>query len=404
MRVGSLIKYYRLKRGMKQIELARGICSISHLSKIENNSYNGNEETINLLIKKLGISLEEKNNHHERFIEVLENFFLANLHCNDKLIEQIYKEFLSYENYANLTTLINTYHLYHYKYYIYKKDMEKISSMESFLLKFKNSFSASEKNLYKILTGNALLLKNNPFKAKNTLLSLMSNLKTDVNVVNSELYYLIGLSYSHLREYEKAIFYSKKALDFFQRENNFIRILHTQIVLSINYVRIGLLEEAKSNYQSVIQNAQLLNQHDLYNQTIFNLGLLYKKKKEYRKALELFIESEQKFDTNSIPYIICKLGIIELLFHFEADEEEIIKHIDTALAVSEKNNQQKYYLQAKSYKKKLFSQVEFYSFIENILYPYYKKNNFSKEAQDLAKELIDYYSSNGNNFKKASYY
>lgn len=232
----------------------------------------------------------------------------------------------------------------------------------------------------------------------------MSNLKTDVNVVNSELYYLIGLSYSHLREYEKAIFYSKKALDFFQRENNFIRILHTQIVLSINYVRIGLLEEANSNYQSVIQNAQPLNQHDLYNQTIFNLGLLYKKKKEYRKALELFIESEQKIDTNSIPYIICKLGIIELLFHFEADEEEIIKHIDTALAVSEKNNQQKYYLQAKSYKKKLFSQVEFYSFIENILYPYYKKNNFSKEAQDLAKELIDYYSSNGNNFKKASYY
>jgi len=59
MNVGSLIKYYRTKQGMTQSELVEGICSVPHLSKIENNGKEGNDQTIDLLLKRLGANLME---------------------------------------------------------------------------------------------------------------------------------------------------------------------------------------------------------------------------------------------------------------------------------------------------------------------------------------------------------
>lgn len=44
------------KKGIKQINLARGICSISYLSKIENDNISPNQEIINLLLKRLDIT------------------------------------------------------------------------------------------------------------------------------------------------------------------------------------------------------------------------------------------------------------------------------------------------------------------------------------------------------------
>ena len=60
MKIGSLIKYHRTKLGMTQNTLAMGICSIPHLSKIENNSKEGNRETIRLLLERLSINFQEE--------------------------------------------------------------------------------------------------------------------------------------------------------------------------------------------------------------------------------------------------------------------------------------------------------------------------------------------------------
>lgn len=57
--IGQIIKLYRYKQNMTQSELAEGICSVSHLSKIENGSKEANQDTINLLLERLGISQEK---------------------------------------------------------------------------------------------------------------------------------------------------------------------------------------------------------------------------------------------------------------------------------------------------------------------------------------------------------
>jgi len=55
MNIGSVIKYYRTKNNLTQSQLADGICSISHLSKIESNTYSPHESTIQALLVKMGV-------------------------------------------------------------------------------------------------------------------------------------------------------------------------------------------------------------------------------------------------------------------------------------------------------------------------------------------------------------
>ena len=64
--IGLLIKMSRIQQNMKQVTLAKGICSTSYLSKIENNQTVPSEDVIKLLIDRLdidywSISLEEEN-------------------------------------------------------------------------------------------------------------------------------------------------------------------------------------------------------------------------------------------------------------------------------------------------------------------------------------------------------
>lgn len=54
---GNLIRVERLRKNMKQSVLARGICSISYLSKIENNQTSASEEVLELLFERLEIEV-----------------------------------------------------------------------------------------------------------------------------------------------------------------------------------------------------------------------------------------------------------------------------------------------------------------------------------------------------------
>ena len=73
MKIGSLIKYYRTKLGMTQNAVATGICSIPHLSKIENNNKEANSETIRLLLERLNINIHDVENSEQQIIQLLKD-------------------------------------------------------------------------------------------------------------------------------------------------------------------------------------------------------------------------------------------------------------------------------------------------------------------------------------------
>lgn len=56
--VGSLLKYSRIKQGKTLEEVCEGICVLSYLSKIENGKVEANDEIIEDLCHRLGISYD----------------------------------------------------------------------------------------------------------------------------------------------------------------------------------------------------------------------------------------------------------------------------------------------------------------------------------------------------------
>lgn len=64
--IGHIIKSERLNQSMKQTTLAKGICSTSYLSKIENNLTVPSEEVITFLLKKLNIEINQVSNEKRK--------------------------------------------------------------------------------------------------------------------------------------------------------------------------------------------------------------------------------------------------------------------------------------------------------------------------------------------------
>ncbi|WP_407271815.1 helix-turn-helix domain-containing protein [Radiobacillus sp. PE A8.2] len=79
---GRLIKYHRKQQGLKQDDIAVGICTPSYLSRIENGVVVAEQNVYEMLLARLGIDLESE---------------VANLELKHSLLEKIYAKLLSNE-------------------------------------------------------------------------------------------------------------------------------------------------------------------------------------------------------------------------------------------------------------------------------------------------------------------
>ncbi|WP_409291696.1 helix-turn-helix domain-containing protein [Peribacillus sp. SCS-37] len=404
MKLGSIIKYYRLKNHMTQSELAQDICSISHLSKIENNSYDGNAETVELLLKKLNVNMEKEEEKYEDIKELLQDFYQSMVYYDIDEANRICETLINMEEFASSTDLINQYHLYMYKYYILNRNIVKINQCQRVIEKLQSSFSPFENVLASFLFGVALIGQNKVLEANDQFVALMSYNQTEAITFNGELYYQIALCASILNDAEKSIIQANKALDIYQNENNLMRIIHTKMLLGIGYSRLEMFEEASENYKTLIRLTKLLNKKDIYYHVLNNYSTMLNEKGEYKKAKELMIECTKYFKRGSIEYIVNKLGLIEILINMDANKEEINKLIDEVHEVCNNKNHKKYIMLAKMFKYKLFSQPKYYAYLENIVYSYHIDNYQFNEARDVALQLAKRFQETGEVDKSLDYY
>jgi transcriptional regulator with XRE-family HTH domain len=403
MKLGSVIKYYRIKKQWTQTELSKDICSISHLSKIENDSYDGNVETIDLLLQKLGVDvkLEEEKYLHTK--EILSLFFESMVYYDHDEADILYKQLEPEEEFASSTDLINIYHLYMLRYFIFKYNVPEVNTRLTTIQQLKNAFSPFETLMATFFTGISHVIKNEVLEAEKIFLSLMIHNQSEAINFSGELYYQLALCASVLGDSEKTSIYTKKALYYYQEDNNFIRITHTQILLGISYLRLKQFKDAEDIFRAVIRNTKFLNQKELYNQNINNYAVVLKEQQQYGKALELYNQSIKSFNIDSNNYIVCMLLIIEVKIKLKHKKEEIIVLIDKVIQSSQIKKNKKYLLFAQLYKYQLFSQAKYYSFLENKLYPYFKENQYFDELKDYSLMLARHFEEM-NDLVKAVYY
>ncbi|MGE6487525.1 tetratricopeptide repeat protein [Paenisporosarcina sp. NPDC076898] len=395
MQIGSLIKYHRTKKELTQNQLAMGICSIPHLSKIENNSKEANSETIRLLLDRLDVDLQDVE-ESERAIKKLQKQLL--IHINYVEVEkadETFKELESHKEIIGFTDYIYLYEMYKLRYYLFKKDLEASERQIKWLQAHRQNFSQHEQYLLSYFTAIALILRGKYGEADEKLTRLVQE-SVGLNYFEGELYYHLALVKGYLEQAGHAIFYGKKALSFFTEQFNYMRILHVQMALAIDYSQSKMYEEALENYEHLLRNTELLKQQDLLPQVLHNIGDLKHHMGDYASAMEMFKKSAALFPKNTENYLLCLYNLA--VTEYKLDRLNDSKRDFTLLHEEAcKMKVVSYQLYAKFYLYLLADQQQkAMNFLENKVVPHITKTDELKDAhQTFSHILAEHYKREG---------
>ena len=133
--VGTIFKQRRIELNLKQSFVAYGICSVSHLSKIENNQTVPQSDIVKHLIKRLHLTaINIHQPQDEAFLhEMLTSVFYQNVVILDRLIED-----------KKTKSPISTQLLAQYHTAILKKDLRLTSTLSEKLKTIYRTFNAEE--------------------------------------------------------------------------------------------------------------------------------------------------------------------------------------------------------------------------------------------------------------------
>jgi HTH-type transcriptional regulator, quorum sensing regulator NprR len=318
MEFGPLIKFYRTQKGITQKELAAGICSIPHLSKIENNSKDANEETISLLLERLEVSFEEMEEKEELIKSLLKDFGeKINFYLREE-IEIIFNRLKEIEHVIPFSNHIYSYELYKYRYLLFKGLLAEADTQRDILYKQKKNFSQHEMYLFRYYNAVSLILKGNHKKADEIFDELFA--ENNNETTNGEFLYHWALVKSALDQPGHAIHFGRLALQIFMNQHNFYRILHTLMLLGINYTNSNIYEEAQVCYNHLIRNAELLKEERMLPQIYHNMGYLQDKMNNPKNALLYYEKSLSLQPVKNQHYVVTLYGIGEINYNLNLIE------------------------------------------------------------------------------------
>lgn len=400
MQFGPLIKYYRTQKGLTQKELSNGICSVSHLSKIENNGKEANDETISLLLDRLHISVNRAE-EQEKIIGDLLNTLNEKIYFYQKNeVEDIINQLQDYEAIIPFTSYLHTYELYKMRYLLFLGNVDQADHQKEILNKLKKSFSQHEIYLFHYCVTVLYILKGQ-FEQADQQFDSLFQISHDSS--SGEFLYYRSMVKAALQQSGHAIHFAKAALQSYMNEHNFIRILHCLMLLGINYTHSGIFEEAKSCFHHLERNATLLNEMNLLPQIYHNIGLLYKKLEDYDKAMLYLNKSLSLQSSPTTHYLITQY--VKGQVAFEIHLHEVAKEAFTiTFTLSETLNNKKYSILSKYYLLALENQTKSLQYVILTVIPYLEGSNENKDDLLMFYQLLSKHYHSTGMFEKAIYY
>lgn len=318
MEFGPLIKYYRTQKGITQKELAAGICSIPHLSKIENNSKEANGETISLLLERLEVSFDEMEEKEELIKSLIKDFGeKINFYLREE-IEIIFDRLKEIEHVIPFSAHMYLYELYKYRYLLFKGLLAEADAKRDILAKQKKNFSQHEKYLFRYYNAVSLMYKGHYKKADEIFDELFG--ENNSEITNGEFLYHWAFVKSSLDQPGHAIHFGRLALQIFMNQHNFYRILHTLMLLGINYTNSNIYEEAQVCFNHLIRNAELLKEERMLPQIYHNMGYLQDKMNNVKEALLYYEKSLSLQPVKNQHYVVTLYGIGEINYNLNLIE------------------------------------------------------------------------------------
>ena len=400
MNIGSILKYYRMKNNMTQAELCEGICSISHLSKIESNKYVPHIETINELFKRMNVEWEQEVNTYEYWKDKLESFIIHSIYYDLISMEQVFKELTAQEDYLQSTDLVNRYELFKLRYFLLKRDLPRTTQQAAILKRMEQSFTDYEKGVSKVIYLIHDIFSQNFTEAESRLERIEEFRESIPNMFEGELYYQRAYLLHNKAHYSKSTYYAEMAVDHFRKDSNYIRLLHAQLLLAINYTNRDFILQADGLFKTILRNAKMMKMDQLYQGALYNYSVLQNRRGLHKSAYDMLHELKALLEPGTDYY---QAVLIHLLQTAVEESKEIDSLLDELEVLAERKKDPYLQVQMDYFRKTKLSQQELFDYCEQIAFPFLKKHDYIGEARSIAWRLANYYRSIGDYEKAAPY-
>lgn len=384
---GKIIRFYREKYQMTQEQLGKGICSGTHISKIERLQTEYAPEIITLLAERLGINIEDeilKLKNIKRRLDQWQDVIIKELFEEMNLIhnELLQVELIQISNYINL------YQLLRIRYLLMNHSVDEAYQIITEMQKNEFKLSTYEVNLLKHVLGIYYLAKHENLKAIQFLKSIQ---ETEYN--NKEYFYHLAVAYHSHELPVMSYFYAEKALQFFKENKSYLRSIDTEMLMLIQVKDDGSFNETIKGFENLIQSCDLCSSPERKARVCHNLAYEYFRRKKYDLASKYYYQSMTIKDHESSKYLLSLEGYIRSAFNGNLlSQNELIHLVKQGLETAIKNNELLYIhlfnLQSLLIENK---EDDYHQYLKNEALPMFKQFGFMYLIKRSNQELFNYY-------------
>ncbi|MDM5205755.1 helix-turn-helix domain-containing protein [Cytobacillus kochii] len=386
---GKIIKFYREKAKLTQQQLGEGICSDTHVSKIERGMTDYSPEITLLFSKRLGINIEEEIKRFKDIKKLLNRWHDAIIKEQFEEAEMI-KDELEKEPLIQITDYQILYGLLRARYHLLHNRLKQADTIIKAIQTKHKELPPYERNLLKHLLGIYYLSKQDMIKAVNILKTISAD-----DYKNPE--YLLNLAAAYLAVNSKVMtyYYAEKSLQFFISTNNFLKVIDAETIILMTRESDGNgdFQKLVEQYKGLIHTCELCRVPNKKARLLDNLAFEYYSRQDYEVASRMYQQSMVLKEKKSVAFLISLEGFIRTCFEGNLlTNNELIMLCQEGLSISMEIHQVLYTINFKLLLHLINNQLrEYYSYLSTDALPYLKKCGYVTLVQRYEKELFNYY-------------
>ncbi|MCZ8538475.1 helix-turn-helix transcriptional regulator [Paenisporosarcina quisquiliarum] len=293
---GHVIKLERIRRNMKQITLAQGICTPSYLSKIENNSIVPSQEVVNLLLNRLELAINQnKSLDDESYLKHIREIYFNAVMNKDrehtaKALKEINNERYLFKDSSNFYT----YQLMVLRLTLIVPEVRNdTSDLIIALSELSSNFDEYQTFLFNSCLGSYYYFKHDfTFSLSAFEKAYKGHQQLSIEEwETADFYYMLSIIYIQHQRVVTCTEFIQKALTYFKDNFFYIRAIECYLVLSVAQKTSYKLDEALETLQLAKRIAIQLNLEDHFSVIYHNLGAIMSWQGKSEEAIEHYIES-----------------------------------------------------------------------------------------------------------------
>ncbi|TYS71833.1 helix-turn-helix transcriptional regulator [Sutcliffiella horikoshii] len=386
---GKIIKFYREFQGLKQKDLGDGICSSTHISKIERGLTEVSDETIDFLCKRLRIEMETEIRNYREIEQLLKEWQDAIVKKLKPRVESI-KRHLQGFNLLHMQDFYRLYTLILARYYLFIGEarmadglMEEMSAWTDIdLTHYENNL------LLHVKGGYHLYVKNNYVEA----LACLKEINLE-GYPNQEYYYDLAYAYHSVNSRVLAFFNANKALQYFTKIRSFPRIIEAEMLMIIQLEQSEDHPTLSQEYHRLIEMTEDYGLEHQKAMLYHNVAYLYLRNAEYQKASTFYKKSMDAREKSHPNYLGSFEGYVNALTkEGKTSKEKLLALVEQGLDLSKSSNSSTFVHIFMMHYYFLSNVMDrYYEYLEEEAFPYFKEKGYMLLVEHYGVVLFDYY-------------